>query len=139
MKNLVYLTAIAITGITGSTSPSVTAQGVFNGNLPPGYSSTTIYSPSTGLTTTTTKIVTPYSPSQPATIVNPVPIPNNNYYYYGNGVDIQRGITDRPPTIIIQPSNVYAPALPSRCTTAVIGNPIASPVPLDRFTGKPCV
>jgi hypothetical protein len=116
MKYLVCLTTIATTAIALLVPGSVTAQSIINQGLPPGgYSSTTIYVPSTETTTTTT-----------TTQVSPNLYPSNNSFatstnnYYGGRSDDRR----HQPTVIFQQNNIYPNAAQSNCTTSVIGSPI---------------
>jgi hypothetical protein len=137
MKYLVYLTAIATTAITLLVPGSVKAQSVVNQGFPPGgYSSTTIYVPSTEtMTTTTTTQVSPnFYPSNNSVITS-------TENYYNGGSYSRRYQQNRQPTVILQQNNqnnIYPNAAQYNCTTSVIGSPIPSPVPLDRSTGQPC-
>lgn len=135
MKYLIYLTALVTAGIALLMPSSVDAQTVVNQGLPPGYSTTTIYVPSTQTTTTTTTIVTPISTNSYSG-VNQFAVSNDSFYIQGF-----YGQPDRQfarPTQFIQQYNGYPGAIESRCSTSVIGSPIASVVPFDRFTGQPC-
>ncbi|MFM2303953.1 MAG: hypothetical protein RLZZ135_1363 [Cyanobacteriota bacterium] len=134
MKYLVYLAAIATTAIALLVPGSVKAQTVVNQGFPPGgYSSTTIYVPSTETTTTTT-----------TTQISPTLYPSNNSIttstdrYYDNGSTSHRYQHNRKPTVIFQQQNIYSNSIQSSCTTSVVGSPIPSPIPFDRATGQPC-
>jgi hypothetical protein len=93
---------------------------------------TTIVSPSTTIYTTTEQV---YSGAiYPRTEqIYPTQIYQSNFGSY------PRYYRSYPPQVIIQTAPVYyPPAIQSRCTTSIIGSPIPSAVPLDRFTGNPC-
>jgi hypothetical protein len=38
----------------------------------------------------------------------------------------------------VRQKNVYPSSDRSNCTTTIIGSPIPSPIPIDRYTGQPC-
>jgi hypothetical protein len=130
MKNLIYLTAIATTAITLLLPGAVRAQNAVTQGLPqPVYSSTTIYVPAQQVPTTT-----PVSPNL---------YPSNESYIQTNSSYRGRFYRHRyhqstQPTIIIRPNSNYPRAVPSRCTTSIVGSPIPSPIAIDRFTGQPC-
>ncbi len=142
MKNFLGLAAIATTIITLFTPVAGKAQGVFVQPFPStGYSSTTIYVPSVpddraytnGVTTTTsTELyspnVYPGSNSFPSSVTTP---------YYGSSYPTRYRQEIRPIVIFPQP-NIYPRAVPSACTTSIIGSPIPSPIALNRYTGTPC-
>jgi hypothetical protein len=45
----------------------------------------------------------------------------------------------RQPTVIVNTNPVYyPPSIGSQCTTAIVGSPIPSAVPFDRYSGMPC-
>jgi hypothetical protein len=157
MKNFIYLVSIATTLSTLFIPGAIRAQGYPYG----GYSSTTIYVPSTETTTTTTTTI-----QSAQTNINPnynsVPKPTNIPYYnpfpnsinspfynsfpnsinspfYGSGFPDRnyRQYPYRQPTIIFTQPNSYPGAIQSTCSTSIIGSPIPSAVPLDR-SGQPC-
>jgi hypothetical protein len=143
MKNFLSLAAIATTIITLFTPLAGQAQGIFIQPFPStGYSSTTIYVPSVpddrvytnGVTTTTStelyspSVVYPGSNSFPGSVTTP---------YYGSGYPTRYRQEVRPIVIFPQP-NTYPRAVPSTCTTSIIGSPIPSPIALNRYTGTPC-
>jgi hypothetical protein len=101
---------------------------------------TTIVNPSTTIYTTTERVYSApiYQPNFGAIYprteqVYPTQIYQSNFGSY------PRYYRSYPPQVIIQTAPVYyPPAIQSRCTTSIIGSPIPSAVPLDRFTGNPC-
>jgi hypothetical protein len=131
MKNLTYLTAIATTAISLLLPATVKAQSTTIQSFPQqGYSSTTIYVPTQQPTTTT-----PLSPNL---------YPSNESYIqtdsgYRDRSSRQRYRQSTDPTIIIvRPNSNSSRAVPSRCTTSIVGSPIPSPIAIDRITGQPC-
>jgi hypothetical protein len=131
MKNLTYLTAIATTSITLFLSGVVKAQSILTQSFPQqGYSSTTIYIPAQQPTT-----ITPVSPNL---------YPSNESYIQTDSSYLDRSYRQRyrqstePTIIIVRPNINNSPAVPSRCTTSIVGSPIPSPVAIDRATGQPC-
>jgi hypothetical protein len=133
MKNFTDLAAISIAAITLFLPASVRAQSVFIQGFPSsGYSSTTIYIPSTETTTTTT-----------VDRVNSNIYPNSNSVttsttttYTGGGYPIRQRHQQGQSTVIFQ--NNYPRAVQANCTTSIIGSPIPSPVALNSVTGGLC-
>ena len=142
MKNLISLATIATAILTLFTPLAGKAQGVFVQPFPStGYSSTTIYVPSVpddrvytnGVTTTTSTEL--YSPNV---------YPGNNSFpnslatpSYGSGYPTRYRQEIRP-IVVFPQTNIYPRAVPSACTTSIIGSPIPSPIALNRYTGTPC-
>jgi hypothetical protein len=143
MKNFLGLATIASTLLTLFTPQIGRAQGVFVQPFPSsGYSSTTIYVPAlpadrgyinNDINTTTiidpiSPNIYPYSNSFPGNRTTP---------YYGSGFP-NRPFVPSSPTLIYPQQNYYPGAVPSACTTSIIGSPIPSPIALNRYTGVPC-
>jgi hypothetical protein len=131
MKNLTYLTAIAVVTIGLLLPAAVRAQSVVVQSFPQqGYSSTTIYVPAQQPTTTT--------------IVSPNLYPSNESYiqtdsnYRGRSYRQRYRQSTEQTITIVSPNINYPRAVPSRCTTSIVGSPIPSPIAIDRFTGQPC-
>jgi hypothetical protein len=131
MKNFIYLTAIATAVISILLPAKVAAQSVFIQGFPTsGYSSTTIYIPSTETTTTTT-----------IDRVNSDLYPNNSVTtsttttYSGGGYPLRHRHPHGQSTVIFQ--NDYPRAAQVNCTTSIIGSPIPSPIALNP-SGQPC-
>lgn len=134
MKSFIYLTSIATTVICLFMPESVLAQSIFGQNFSSGYSSTTIYIPSTQTTTTTTidRINSNTYPDR-----NSVTISTTTNY--STGVDpIRHRRQQRQPTAILPQQNIYPHPIRSHCTTSIIGSPIPSPVPINSVTGQLC-
>jgi hypothetical protein len=134
MKNFIYLTAISTAVISLLLPGVVRAQSVFIQGFPSsGYSSTTIYIPSTETTTTTT-----------VDSVNSNLYPNSNSVitsttttYTGGSYPIRHHRRQHgQSTVIFQ--NSYPRAAQANCTTSIIGSPIPSPVALNSVTGGLC-
>jgi hypothetical protein len=130
MKNLVYLIAIATTAIPLLLPGAVRAQSAVTQGLPQqGYASTTIYVPAQQVPTTI-----PVSPNL---------YPSNESYIQSSSSYRGRSYRQRyrqstQPNIIVRPNINYPRAVPSRCTTSIVGSPIPSPIAIDRSTGQPC-
>lgn len=131
MKNLTYLTAIVTTAISLLLPTAVKAQNVVVQSFPhQSYSSTTIYVPSQQTTTTI-----PVSPNL---------YPSNESYiqtdssYRGRSYPQRYRQSTEPTIIIVRPNSNNFRAVPSRCTTSIVGSPIPSPIAIDRATGQPC-
>jgi hypothetical protein len=131
MKNFIYLTAISTAVISLLLPAKVAAQSVFIQGFPSsGYSSTTIYIPSTETTTTTT-----------IDRVNSDLFPNNSVTtsttttYTGSGYPLHHRRSQGHSTVIFQ--NEYPRAVQVSCSTSIIGSPIPSPVALSP-SGQPC-
>ena len=133
MKSFIYLTSIASTVISLLMPGSVLAQSIFSQNFSNGYSSTTIYIPSTQTTTTTIdrinyNIYPDHNSVTTSTTTN-----------YSTGIAPLRHRRQQPqPTAILQQQNIYPHSTRSHCTTSIIGSPIPSPVPLNSVTGQLC-
>lgn len=136
MKYLIYLTTIVSTAIAVIAPTAVKAQVVDRGFPPDGYTSTTIYVPSTQVTTTTTTIVTPIGTNSNYSSINT--FTRQNGFGDRRGFSRQRHRQFSRPTRLIQQYNVYPTAIESRCSTEIIGSPIPSIYPIDRYTGQPC-
>jgi hypothetical protein len=131
MKNFIYLTTISTAVISLLLPSAVTAQSVFIQGFPVGgYSSTTIYIPSTETTTTTT-----------------VDRVNSNLYPDSNSVTTSTTTTytsgsfrnrrqQGSSTIIFRNNNPRNAQV--NCTTSIVGSPIPSPVALNSVTGGLC-
>jgi hypothetical protein len=131
MNKFTYLTAISTAVISLLLPGVVRAQSVFIQGFPSGgYSSTTIYIPSTETTTTTT-----------VDRVNSDLYPNNSVTtsttttYTGGSYPIRHRRQQGQSTIIFQ--NNYPRAAQVSCSTSIIGSPIPSPVALTP-SGQPC-
>jgi hypothetical protein len=140
MKYLAYFTTITATVITSLIPASATAEGLISQVLPPAgsYSSTTIYLPSGESTTTTTteRVIINNDPNY-----NSFPTSTTTTTYYSGNNYIRQQHQYRQyhqPKVVFPQSNIYLPAIQSRCSTSVIGSPIPSAIPLDRHTGMPC-
>ncbi len=131
MKKFICLTAISTAVISLLLPGVVRAQSVFVQGFPSGgYSSTTIYIPSTETTTTTT-----------------VDRVNSNIYPGSNAVTTSTTTTytggsfrnrrqQGQSTVIFQ--NLNPRNTQVNCTTSIIGSPIPSPVALNPVTGGLC-
>ncbi|MCY7367947.1 MAG: hypothetical protein LH474_07325 [Chamaesiphon sp.] len=131
MKSFIYLTTISTAVIYLLLPDVVRAQSVFIQGFPSsGYSSTTIYSPSTETTTTTT-----------------VDRVNSNIYPGSNSVTTSTTTTytgssfrnrrqQGQSTIIFRNNDTRNTQV--NCTTSIIGSPIPSPVALNPVTGGLC-
>jgi hypothetical protein len=131
MNKFIYLTAISTAAISLLLPGVVSAQSVFIQGFPSsGYSSTTIYIPSTETTTTTT-----------------VDRVNSNIYPDSNSVTTSTTTTytgssfrqrrqQGQSTVIFQNNNPRNTQV--NCTTSIIGSPIPSPVALNSVTGGLC-
>jgi hypothetical protein len=126
MKNFIYLTTIATTVISCLIPVAARAQGVFVQPFPAtGYSSTTIYVPSTVPDRDYNNRTIEYESGNPN-------IYSTNGYYgstttttYDNGGTFGRGYRD-----FRRPAQVT-------CSTSIIGSPIPSPIALGA-NGQPC-
>ena len=131
MSKFICLTAISTAVISLFLPSVVRAQSVFIQGFPSsGYSSTTIYVPSTETTTTTT-----------------VDRVNSNIYPGSNSVTTSTTTTytggsfrnrrqQSQSAIIFQNNNTRNTQV--NCTTSIIGSPIPSPVALNSVTGGLC-
>jgi hypothetical protein len=135
MKKSIVLTTIATALITSIGSQSAQAESLISQVIyPGGYSSTTIYVPFGTTTTTTTDRV----------ITNSHNYPDSNSFststttFSSGGYYPNRRRQYRQPTVIFQQNNIYPSSSQSTCTTSIIGSPIPSPIPLNRYTGAPC-
>jgi hypothetical protein len=132
MKIFIGLVTISAAMISLTVAGSARAQSVFIQGFPSsGYSSTTIYIPSTETTTTTT-----------VDRLNSDLYPNSNSVttsttttYIGGGYPIRHRRHQGQPTVIFQ-NNYSRPAQVS-CSTSIIGSPIPSPIALNPL-GQPC-
>ncbi len=131
MSKFICLTTIS-TAVIFLLSPSVVrAQSVFVQGFPSsGYSSTTIYIPSTETTTTTTvdQINSNIYPSSNSVTTS------TTTTYTGGGFHNRR--RQGQSTIIFQ--NINPRNSQVNCTTSIIGSPIPSPVALNSVTGGLC-
>jgi hypothetical protein len=133
MRNFTDLVAISTAVIALFLPASVRAQSIFIQGFPSsGYSSTTIYIPSTETTTTTT-----------VDSVNSSIYPNRNSVitsttttYTSGSYPLRHRRQHGQSTVIFQ--NSYPRAAQVNCTTSIIGSPIPSPVALNPVTGGLC-
>jgi hypothetical protein len=131
MKNFIYLTAISMAIISLLLPAKVAAQSIFIQGFPSsGYSSTTIYIPSTETTTTTTvdRIHSDIFPNNSVTT-------STTTTYTGGGYPLPHRRNQGHPTVIFQ--NEYPRAAQVSCSTSIIGSPIPSPIALNP-SGQPC-
>ena len=162
MKYLASLATIVVTAIVTLAPNFVKAQSVTQGYPGGGSSSTTTYYLPSTESNSITNITTPiggdiypgtklspnsngiyYSNGVPTTSIpsyqniypgtNLFPNPINNYY--GGGTYSQG--YDRP-SVTIQQNDTYPRSFGSNCSTSIVGSPIPSPVPIDRYSGQPC-
>jgi hypothetical protein len=133
MKSFIYLTSIASTVISLFTPESVLAQSIFGQNfISNGYSSTTIYIPSTQTTITTIdRINSNIYPDRNS-------VTTSTTTNYSTGVAPRHRRQQHQPIVILQHQNIYPHPVRSHCTTSIIGSPIPSPVPLNSVTGQFC-
>jgi hypothetical protein len=131
MKISIYLTAIATTVISFLGTTAVRAQGVFVQPFPStGYSSTTIFVPSTlpdrGYTSSPSEYgaVDPNLYQKNGTFGSTTTLFDYNPNYDNNGTYGSRYRNYRNPTRLT-------------CSTSIIGSPIPSPIALDA-NGQPC-
>lgn len=133
MKNFTYLAAISTAAIALSLPAAVRAQSIFIQGFPSsGYSSTTIYIPSTETTTTTTvdSINSNIYPNSSSVITS------TTTTYTGGNYPIRHRRQHGQSTVIFK--NSYPRAAQANCTTSIIGSPIPSPVALNSVTGGLC-
>jgi hypothetical protein len=129
MNKFIYLTAIS-TAIISLLLPSVVkAQSVFIQGFPSsGYSSTTIYIPSTETTTTVERVNSNIYPGSNSVTTS------TTTTYTGGGFRNRR--QHGQSTVIFQ--NINPQNTQVNCTTSIIGSPIPSPVALNPVTGGLC-
>jgi hypothetical protein len=63
--------------------------------------------------------------------------PSNNSWHDRGNYSRNRH-QHRQERVIFQQNKVDAGSNRSNCTTTIIGSPIPSPIPIDRYTGQPC-
>ncbi len=129
MNKFICLTAIS-TAVISLLLPSVVrAQSVFMQGFPSGgYSSTTIYIPSTETTTTVERINSNIYPGS-----NSVTTSTTTTY---TGGSFRNRRQQGQSTVIFQ--NLNPRNTQVNCTTSIIGSPIPSPVALNSVTGGLC-
>jgi hypothetical protein len=128
MKSLIYLTAISTAVISLLLPGVVRAQSVFIQGFPSnGYSSTTIYIPSTETTTTVERVNSNIYPGSNSVTTS------TTTTYTGGGFRNRR---QQGSTVIFQ--NLNPRNTQVNCTTSIIGSPIPSPVALNSVTGGLC-
>ena len=129
MNKFICLTAIS-TAVISLLLPSVVrAQSVFMQGFPSGgYSSTTIYIPSTETTTTIERINSNIYPGS-----NSVTTSTTTTY---TGGSFRNRRQQGQSTVIFQ--NLNPRNTQVNCTTSIIGSPIPSPVALNSVTGGLC-
>jgi hypothetical protein len=128
MKNFICLTAISTAVISLSLPGIVKAQSVFMQGFPSGgYSSTTIYIPSTETTTVERVNSNIYPGSNSVTT-------STTTTYTGGGFHNRR--QQGQSTVIFRNNNLRNTQV--NCTTSIIGSPIPSPVALNSVTGGLC-
>jgi hypothetical protein len=139
MKYSVCLMTISAAVIAAMMPASVRAEGLVSQVISPGYSTTTIYVPfgTTTTTTTTDQVITNGDPDRNSTSTSTTTYDNGGGFYYTNRPRRQYH-QHRQPTVVFQQNNIYPYSSPSACTTTMIGSPIPSPIPLNRYTGQPC-
>ncbi len=129
MNKLIYLTAISTAVISLLLPSAVRAQSVFIQGFPAGgYSSTTIYIPSTETTTTVERVNSDIYPGS-STVTTSTTTTST-----GGGFRSRR--QQGQSTVIFQ--NLNPRNTQVNCTTSVIGSPIPSPVALNSVTGGLC-
>jgi hypothetical protein len=129
MKNFIYLTTIFTAVISLLLPDPVRAQSVFIQGFPSGgYSSTTIYIPSTETTTTVERINSNIYPGS-----NSVTTSTTTTY---TGGSFRNRRQQGQSTVIFQ--NLNPRNTQVNCTTSIIGSPIPSPVALNSVTGGLC-
>ena len=132
MKNFIYLAMISTAVISLLLPDALRAQSVFIQGFPSsGYSSTTIYIPSTETTTTTVDRVNSniYPGSNSVTT-------STTTTDIGSGYPIRQRRQQGQSTIIFQ--NINPRNTQVNCTTSIIGSPIPSPIALNPVTGGLC-
>jgi hypothetical protein len=129
MKIFIYLTTIS-TAIISLLLPGVArAQSVLIQGFPSsGYSSTTIYIPSTETTTTVERVNSNIYPGS-----NSVTTSTTTTY---TGGSFRNRRQQGQSTVIFQ--NINPRNTQVNCTTSIIGSPIPSPVALNSVTGGLC-
>ena len=129
MNKFICLTAIS-TAVISLLLPSVVrAQSVFMQGFPSGgYSSTTIYIPSTETTTTVERVNSNIYPGS-----NSVTTSTTTTY---TGGSFRNRRQQGQSTVIFQ--NLNPRNTQVNCTTSIIGSPIPSPVALNSVTGGLC-
>ena len=129
MKKFVCLTAIS-TAVISLLSPGVVrAQSVFIQGFPTGgYSSTTIYIPSTETTTTVERVNSDIYPGSSSVTTSTTTTSTSGSFRNRR----QQGQS----TIIFQNNNPRNTQV--NCTTSIVGSPIPSPVALNSVTGGLC-
>lgn len=128
MNKFIYLTAISTAVISLLLPGAVRAQSVFIQGFPSsGYSSTTIYIPSTETTTTVERVNSNIYPGSNSVTTS------TTTTYTGGGFRSRR---QQGSTVIFQ--NLNPRNMQVNCTTSIIGSPIPSPVALNSVTGGLC-
>jgi hypothetical protein len=129
MKNFIYLTTISTAIISLLLPGVVRAQSVFIQGFPSsGYSSTTIYIPSTETTTTVERVNSNIYPGSNSVTTS------TTTTYTGGGFRNHR--QQGHSTVIFRNTNPRNTQV--NCTTSIIGSPIPSPVALNSVTGGLC-
>jgi hypothetical protein len=129
MKSFIYLTAISTAVISLLLPGVVRAQSVSIQSFPAGgYSSTTIYIPSTETTTTVERVNSNIYPGS-----NSVTTSTTTTYTVGS---FRNRRQQGQSTVIFQNTNPRHTQV--NCTTSIIGSPIPSPIALNSVTGGLC-
>ena len=129
MNKFICLTAISTAVISLLLPGVVRAQSVFIQGFPSnGYSSTTIYIPSTETTTTVERVNSDIYPGS-----NSVTTSTTTTY---TGGSFRNRRQQGQSTVIFQ--NLNPRNTQVNCTTSIIGSPIPSPVALNSVTGGLC-
>ncbi len=129
MKSLIYLTAISTAVISLLLPGVVRAQSVFIQGFPSnGYSSTTIYIPSTETTTTVERVNSDIYPGSSTVTTSTTTT--------STGGSFRNRRQQGQSTIIFRNTNPRNTQV--NCTTSIIGSPIPSPVALNSVNGGLC-
>lgn len=129
MNKFICLTAISTALISLLLPSAVRAQNVFIQGFPAGgYSSTTIYIPSTETTTTVERVNSDIYPGS-STVTTSTTTTSIGGNFRSRRQQGQSTVIFRN----LNPRNVQV-----NCTTSVIGSPIPSPVALNSVTGGLC-
>jgi hypothetical protein len=131
MRKFICLTAISTAAISLLLPGVVRAQSVFIQGFPSsGYSSTTIYIPSTETTTTTTvdRVNSDIYPNSNSVTTSTTTVSTSGSFRNRR----QQGQS----TVIFRNNNPRNTQV--NCTTSIIGSPIPSPVALNSVTGGLC-
>ena len=128
MKKFICLTTISTVVISLLLPGVVRAQSVFVQGFPAGgYSSTTIYIPSTETTTTVERVNSNIYPGSSSVTTSTTTTSTGESF---------RNRRQQGSTVIFQ--NLNPRNTQVNCTTSIIGSPIPSPVALNSVTGGLC-